>query len=258
MWIGDVMKIRKIPFNDKDEIIQQYLNSLHGVIDDFQEDLIANADHYLMYDEGDLIGQIGVLKDAVTFFYIFEDVRYKQSRYFAQFIKAKNLGYAYASTADLNFFHTCIEHQKEMEMQAKFFLKTNQIPTAFDFSYVDYARMHDVEEIDLLTDHEFEDLGKRIQNGDVYSLKEEGELLGVGFISNSKMFPMQQTLGVFTKDKHRRKGVGSTLLEYMSEKIWKDGKKVIAGCYYYNEASSKMLSYSGFRLMNILVKFKLR
>jgi len=189
---------------------------------------------------------------------VFEDFKYKQADYFTQFNKARQIKYAYASTADLDFFHTATQFQKDVEMQSKLFLKTNAMPTSFGFEYVEYAKLQDKEEIDLLTDEEFDDLHERIQGGSVFVLKEEGELIGVGLISESKMFPLHNTLGVFTKEQHRRRGVASTLMEFMAEKILKDHRKVIAGCYYYNEASSKMLSYSGFRLMNILVKIRLK
>jgi len=236
----------------------RYKASLHGVIDDYGEQLIINADHYLMFDDHVLIGQIGILKDAVTFFYILNDYKFKQARYFLQFVKAKKIKYALVSTADLDFFHTATEYQKDVEMQTKSYIKTNAMPTAFDFSYIEYARLHDKEEIDYLTSSKFDDLHERIQNGLVYVLKEEGELIGVGVMRDCTMFPAYKNLDVFTKEQHKRRGVASTLLEFMSEKIMKDNRKVVAGCYYYNEASSKMLSYSGFRLMNILCKIELQ
>lgn len=252
------MEIQKIPYVSNSEMLIAYKQSLQGIVDDFVEELIEGAEHYLLYDEGEMVGQIGVLDDTVTFFYIIEERKYKQLAYLLKFKELKDIQYAYASTADLDFFHILMDQQMEMIMQAKFFVKSRSMSTAYEYSHVDYASIKDIEEIDNLTDHEFDDLQERIQSGMVYSLKDEGILLGVGFISDSKMFADQQTLGVFTHSKHRRKGVASTLLEYMSEKIWMKQKKVVAGCYYYNEASSKMLMHAGFRLKNILVKFRLK
>lgn len=256
--IGDIVKIKKVSFDNGSELMLRYKRSLYGVIDDFVEDLITRSTHYLMIDEDEIIGQIGILEDAVTFFYVVDAYKYKQSRYFLQFVRAKKIGYAYVSTADLDFFHTASEYQEEVEMQSKLYMKTNTMPTAFDFDFIEYARLHDKEEIDMLTKSNFVGLHERIQNGEVYVLREEGELIGVGIVSSSQMFKNQITLNVYTKDTHKRRGVGSTLLEFMSEKMLKEKYKVIAGCYYYNEASSKMLSYSGFRLMNILSKIKLK
>ncbi|MGS0973059.1 MAG: GNAT family N-acetyltransferase [Candidatus Izemoplasmataceae bacterium] len=252
------MKIKKIAFDHHSELMIKYKQSLYGIIDDFVEDLILSAEHYMMFEDDEFIGQIGVLDNAVTFFYVLDDFKYKQTDYFIKFVKAKKIEYAYVSTADLDFFHTATQFQEDVTMQAKFFLKTNAMPTAFDFDYIDFARLHDKEEIDMLTEGEFDDLHERIQAGQVYVFKEEGELVGVGVISDSKMFTSQVNLGVFTKKKHQRRGIASTLLEFMSEKMLKDHKKVVAGCYYYNEASSKMLMHSGFRLMNILEKIKLK
>ena len=252
------MKIKNIPFDQNSEIINRYKASLHGVIDNYVEGLIIKADHYLMYDQDELIGQIGILDDAVTFFYLYDDFKYKQGRYFLQFVKAKKIKYAYASTADLDFFHTATEYQEDVEMRSKFFVKTNTMTSAFAFDYIEYARLHDKEEIEMLIISKIDDLHERIQNGEVFVFKEEGELIGVGLISDSIMFPDQKTVDVFSKKNHQRRGVASTLLEFMSEKIMKEHKKVVAGCYYDNEASSKMLSYSGFRLMNILCKIKLK
>jgi len=250
--------MKKIPYESNSEMLIAYKQSLRGIVDDFVEELIESADHYLLYDEGEIVGQVGVVDDTVTFFYIKEERKYKQFTYFEKLKELIDIQYAYASTADLDFFHVLMDHKVELMMQAKFFVKSRSMATAYDHTFIDSARMQDEEEIDNLTDHEFGDLKERIQSGKVFSLKEEGALLGVGFISDSKMFEDQQTLGVFTDSRHRRKGVASSLMEYMSEKIWMKEKKVVAGCYYYNEASSKMLMHSGFRLMNILVKCRLK
>jgi len=252
------MNIQNIPYESNSDMLIAYKQSLKGIVDDFVEELIEGAKHYLLYDEGEIVGQVGVVDDTVTFFYIIEERKYKQFTYFEKLKELIDIQYAYASTADLDFFHILMDHNVELMMQAKFFVKSRSMDTTYDHSFIDFAKVQDEEEIGRLTDHEFDDLKERIQSGKVFSLKEEGALLGVGFISDSKMFKDQQTLGVFTNSKHRRKGVASSLVEYMSEKIWMKQKKVVAGCYYYNEASSKMLMHTGFRLMNILVKFRLK
>jgi RimJ/RimL family protein N-acetyltransferase len=91
-------------------------------------------------------------------------------------------------------------------------------------------------------------LGIRIRNGEIYLLRSNGELIGVGFISPLARTPDYADIAMIIDSKHRGRGFGFQLVSQLIQICFKKGLIPTALTSPQNIASRRTLEKCGFHL----------
>lgn len=84
---------------------------------------------------------------------------------------------------------------------------------------------------------------------------ENAILLGAGIIEKGRVLKGYTSVGMFTNEAYRQKGIGRTIITNLKNWCYDNDQIPICGCWYYNTNSKMTLESSGFvtktRLLNI-------
>ena len=109
-------------------LLNEYLNTLIGVVDDFWEEHILTASIYLICEDDKSIGCFAIYKnEKVTMFYICPAYIRMAQDIFKKILSDFNARTAFVATCDRLFLNLCMDFHKKIEMQAYFF-KYGTIP----------------------------------------------------------------------------------------------------------------------------------
>lgn len=258
-------QIKKTTMDAVSNLMDFYLKTITGVVDDFWEEHIYNAQFYL----------IEVKDNEAGFFSIYEesDAEYLTSLYLLpryldlgvevmkEIIEKKQIHKALVATCDELFLSLCMDFQKNVGLQACFFDGTEEYPkrpAEFSEDCLEKITPEEFDRAKNMTGDFFSDFSREgIEAGDyeLYFLKEHQEILGVGIIVWNRLKKGYGACGEIVLEQHRRKGVARSLQMHMGAICRKKGVIPIGGCWYYNENSRKTFEscgrFSKTRLLNI-------
>ncbi len=82
------------------------------------------------------------------------------------------------------------------------------------------------------------------------------ELVALGVIERSAMFPGQASIGMFTRESRRQQAIGKSTIVHLRRACHAEGLRPIAGCWYYNNLSRKTLEAAGMTTPTRLLRFE--
>jgi GNAT superfamily N-acetyltransferase len=231
-------------------LLDEYLQTLSGVTDDYWEHHIVTATQYIINADGETAGCFAVYEgEMLTMFYVRPQYIYIAQEIFSKILTDFGIKCAYVSTADALYLALCMDFHKRIEMQAYFFDGDNSHvvrDAEFGRELLSELSVDEFDEINAKTDNFF--VKKDFENPEVklYRLSNEnGEDLGYGLIVPCKLKPNQCGPGMITLPRHRGKGVGRSLQIHLADICREMGKNPVSGCWYYNELSKKTVESAG-------------
>lgn len=232
----------------KDKLVQQ-IRSLSSPIDSFLEDHIWHSQHYEILCDSIQIGYFSVFKKSLlTQFYIDPAYRHLSQKIFFQVKRFEYIEKAFVPTCDEFFLSHAIDEHVRMERQAYFFQDGNQEmireKKLKNFTYQP-AKLEDLQFIQAKSGDFFEQLEKRIEQGNIFIGKIDGEPVTFGIIEKSRIYKATASIGLFTLEEHRGQGYGRNIILCLKEECQRQGLEPIAGCWYYNHNSKKTLESAG-------------
>lgn len=253
-----MFKYIKSSLNENDEFFQMYVNSLSSRYDDFLEEHILGSDIYSIYIGNTHLGYFGVYKNKMLTQFVMpiSEINYSQP-VFSNILKTFEIKNAFVPTCDELFLSICLDNHKKINLQAYFFEDSGKPvrPAEYSKELLFPATPQDLNEIISITG-DFIDLHEeRIAKGQLYVLRENGELLGMGVIADNVIMKNCKGTGMFTNENHRQKGVGRSILLHLKDICHAVGMTPIPGCWYHNYYSKRTLESAGYitktRLLNI-------
>lgn len=254
-------KFIKASSDDNKNFFIRYADSLTGIYDHFLESHILDSDMYSIYIDNDKIGYFAVHEDnLITQFYIDKNaIKYAQS-VFKQILEEYHIERAFVPTCDELFLSTALDFHRKMNMQA-YFCEENKNPI-YEIKQPKYGRNllrqateNDIATIEELSEGFFDNLKESVLLNKLYILEENNNILGFGIIEHSDIFIGCKTTGMYTIEKYRQKGVGTSIILLLKDICYEKGFKPISGCWYYNYNSKSTLEGCGYisktRLLNI-------
>lgn len=254
-------KFIKTSLDDNKDFFRRYVDSLTGIYDYFLESHILDSDMYSIYIDNDKIGYFAVYeKNLITQFYIDKSaMKYAQS-VFKQILEQCHIERAFVPTCDELFLSTALDFHRKLNMQA-YFCEENKNPI-YEIKHPKYGRNllrqateNDITTIDELSEGFFDNLKESVLLNKLYILEENYEILGFGIIEHSDIFIGYKTTGMYTVEKYRKKGVGTSIILHLKGICYEKGIKPLSGCWYYNYNSKRTLERCGYisktRLLDI-------
>lgn len=238
-------------------LFNNYLSKL-TIVDDFWETHILEGEFYSIQWEKKIVGFFSIFrKTKITSFYLIDSHIKDSQNIFSDIITKFGIGSSFVATSDELFLSLAMDYHKKVEMQAYFFTdsKTNVKKANWPRNLLSLATEKDIKEI--MATEPYDDIEALVESNAVYIMrKEDLTFLGTGIINPLKSMPNICVIGMSVSIQYRQLGIGRSILTYLKDLCYENGKTPVAGCWYQNTNSKKTLESVGFvtksRLLNIL------
>lgn len=237
--------------DDISKFLKDYIKTLSSPFDSYLDDHIIKSKFYRIVMNSKYIGYFAIYDDELlTLFYIkCKYIKYAQ-KYFNAILKKFNPKSAYVFTGDeLYLSCICDIENKEVKNQAYFFQDHKGNPEKIRYYNNGNLRKAEDKDIDVIKEFSgdfFEDVYKQVKDGELYIFEEGTNVLGFGIQEKGRILKGYTSIGMFTREEYRQKGIGRTIIAELKKLCYKQGEIPICGCWYYNTNSKKTLESSGF------------
>jgi hypothetical protein len=252
-------KINFVPAQMSDvPTIASYKASLSSPIDSFLEDHIAQSVFHRIAIEGEDAGHFAIHeRTLLTQFHLTGKHRRLGTPLLAQIKRDFAVQAAFVPTCDEFFLSHAVEAYDRLEKQACFFVEADgEWPAANEAVHYRPAQAGDAEAIEQMCGDFLDRYDERIANHELHAGHIGDELVALGVIERSAMFPGQASIGMFTRESRRLQAIGASTIVYMRRVCHAEGLRPIAGCWFYNHASRKTLEAAGMTTPTRLLRFE--
>ncbi len=242
------------------KLIKEYTKTLSSPFDSYLDDHISQSEFHKIIKDDLVIGYLAIYdKKLLTQFYIEnKNLRYAQDIFY-ELINEFSIEAAYVCTSDELFLNCiCDIENKEIKNQAYFFQDNKENPEPvklYEGGVLRVAEGGDIEVIKEISEDFFEDIPKQVKGNEIFIFTEEEKVLGFGITEKGQVLKGYTSIGMFTNEAYRQKGIGRTIITKLKELCYENGEIPICGCWYYNINSKKTLESCGFvsktRLLNV-------
>lgn len=247
-----MIKIIKITSLDKSsKLRREYIENLIEPIDGYWETVtIGFSQCYEIEMDEEIVGHCTIKKDKrLVQFCVYKDYFTNASEILKHLINEGIVESAGVSTKEPEFLAVCLDHQKKVHVDGYLFSDTekgyefDEKLKAINFRL---AVDNDIKEIkdkcDIAFDGYYEGL---IQKDQLFVLYNGDDLMGIGEFRRIKTHDSYGDIGMIVAEKHRRKGVGTYIINRLREHCHKNNLKALASCDVNNIASRKTLEKAG-------------
>lgn len=233
---------------DNAHLLALYKKQIAIPYDDFLEDWILESKIFSIEVGEEKCGFFGLNGNLLTIFFL-DDLHFDQgNRVFQEIKRLHAPKEAFIPTTDLSALAIVLEAYHEINIQALHFLDTLRIvrPAEYGKEYFRLAVRKDLEEIKDIAGDFLEDYEEKIVTQELYVLEKEDELLGIGVLVRNRLMDNCIGTGMLTKESHRGKGVGRSIILHLKDVAYGIGLTPVPGCWYYNTNSRKTLESAGY------------
>jgi N-acetylglutamate synthase-like GNAT family acetyltransferase len=251
-----MLNYKAVAFEALGTLFNEYVASLKGVYDEYLESHILKSTFYFIEYHDEHIGYFAIYDDnLLTQFYIRDTSLHLAQGCFKSILEKFSVKRAYVATCDELFLSLSMDFQKRVELQAYFFSMTDRgvsLPH-YPKSMLRLASLSDVEKIKSLSDNFFSDLYQHVSDRIIYIL-EDDEIYGFGIMTNNKVNTSCRSIGVFTVEEHRQKGVGRSIVLHLNDLCKTLDLRAVPGCWYHNYNAKRTIESCGFASTTRLLK----
>ena len=238
--------------------LASYKTALSSPIDSFLEDHIAQSAFHRIVMNGEDAGHFAIHEGTLlTQFHLVGEHRRHGSPLLARIRSDFAVKAAFVPTCDEFFLSHAIEDYAKVEKQACFFVEADaQLPRVNEDVQYWPAQAGDAEALAHMCGDFIDQYVERIANDELHVGCIGDELVALGVIERSAMFPRQASIGMFTHKSRRQQAIGKSTLVYLRRVCHAEGLRPVAGCWYYNHASRKTLEAAGMFTPTRLLRFE--
>lgn len=227
--------------------IDAYVKALSSPIDSFIEEHILKSQYFFIENDGVNIGFVSINnEELLTQFYMDRKFRDMAQDVFHKVLKLQKVRFALVPTCDEFFLSHAMDNFKSLDKQAYFF-KDSRDKDAYIKSDIDIrvAVLDDINNIKKNSGEFFDLLEERIPRGEIYVATKEDKEVGYGIMEKGKIAKEFISIGMFVFESCRQQGIGKSIIRELIIRTYNEGRKPIAGCWYYNHNSKKTLESAG-------------
>lgn len=230
-------------------LMEDYIKTLSSPFDSYLEDHIAASDFYSIKIDEESIGYFSFNIDSyITQFYIERAYLEHSQQIFKDIMEQYEIKNALVFTGDELFLSLVLDQEIILKKQAYFFQDSG--------ATVDEAKLYqggsfkvaikdDIPLILQVSGDFFDSLEDRVERGEIFVFTDGEILLGAGIIEHSKLLRGYTSIGMFTNEQYRQKGIGRTIITRLKQWCYENDLTPICGCWYYNYNSKKTLESAG-------------
>jgi GNAT superfamily N-acetyltransferase len=252
-------EFKQCTMQDITHLIDVYIKTLSSPFDSFLDDHIVSSKFYTINKDLETIGYFAIHEDKmITQFYLKHRYISLGQKIFDEMLQTFNLVNAFVPTCDELLLSLVLDKEVVVKKQAYFF-QDGKLPSdssnLYNSGIFRIATKEDISEILRVTTDFFDKLEERVEREEIFVLMENAILIGAGIIEKGRVLKGYTSIGMFTNEAYRQKGIGRTIITNLKNWCYENNQIPICGCWYYNTKSKMTLESSGFvtktRLLNI-------
>lgn len=253
------MDIQFVPaaFADIRDEVRSHLNSLSSRINSYLEDHILQSRHYRVLLAGEAGGFASIHKESlITQFALAEPHRRYGQTVFQRLRKLEQVQSAYVPTYDEFFLCHALDDYRQFTKQAYLFRRSHvaQNKQTTVSYFLRLAELEDTEFIKQQSGTFLEPVERYMESKELFMVLSGDVCVGFGVIKRSALYENVGSIGMYTIESFRHKGIGTATLELLIKECSRNEIEAIAGCWYYNHASKKTLERAGLYAQARLLK----
>jgi GNAT superfamily N-acetyltransferase len=169
---------------------------------------------------------------------------------FKKILEEYNIISAFVSSMDEMFLSVSMDFHKSVTMQAFLHIDGKFEAAKPEFPRISMAlvKEEDFAQIQRLSKNFFDFLNEPRKKDmyEIYMLKNEDTILGFGLLEYGEIVKDVRSLGIYTIEEYRQKGVGRSMMMHLKDMCYEQGVKPLTGCNWYNKRSNATLDSAGF------------
>ena len=240
-------------------LIEGYVKTLSSPFDSYLEGHIVESDFYSIHIDIAAIGYFSFNKDSfITQFYLERTYIKHSQQIFKDIIAQYQIKNALVFTGDELFLSLVLDQETILKKQAYFFQDSRATideATLYQGGSFRPAIKDDIPLILQVSGDFFDSLEAQVERGEIFVFLDGDILIGAGIVEHSKVLKGHTSIGMFTNENYRQKGIGRTIITRLKQWCYEKGLIPICGCWYYNYNSKKTLESAGMvtktRLLNV-------
>jgi predicted acetyltransferase len=175
---------------------------------------------------------------------------------FQRLRKLEQVQSAFVATYDEFFLAHALDEYRQLAKQAYFFslgrpAQPDRSAGAFTLRQATEA---DISFIQQHASDFFPSAERYIAAQELFLVQSGDECVGFGLMDVSALYSDAASIGMYTIERVRRRGVATATITLLIEECQRRGLQPIAGCWYYNHASKKTLERAGMFSQSRLLK----
>lgn len=242
-------------------LVQDYVDTLSSPIDSFLEEYILGSEFYTISAGGQRVGYLALHEQKLlTQFYIEQKFIAHGQSIFRQILHQFRPEAAFVPTCDESFLSHALDQEAGIEKQGYFFQDCREIPVEHKLYQAGHFRLAttaDQAEIQQISGDFFHRLAEWIAARQLFVFTGQDTLLGAGIVEQSKLLKGYASIGMFTNELYRQKGIGRSIIIQLKKWCYDHGLVPIAGCWYHNFNSKRTLESAGMVTQTRLLKINL-
>jgi RimJ/RimL family protein N-acetyltransferase len=251
----------RVAFAEIADQVRAHLARLPSAIDSYLQDHILESNHYRIHTVGQEWGFASIHGERlITQFALTEPFRHPGQEAFAALRRMEQVREAFVPTSDEYFLAHALDEYRGLTKQAYFFATSpeRRLSQTEIHGTLRPAERDDIPAIQEESGEFFgptEAIERFIAQGSLFLTLREQELVGFGLLVQTTLQPRVASIGMYTMDRFRHRGVGTSTIRLLIAECERRGLRAVAGCWYYNHASKRTLEragmYAGTRLLRI-------
>ncbi|MEG2288612.1 MAG: GNAT family N-acetyltransferase [Clostridium sp.] len=247
------------------KLMNSYVKTLSSPFDSYLDDHVIASEFYEVVKDKVGIGYFAIFEGKLlTQFYIeYKHLRHAQNVFKIILESFKEIDSAYVCTGDELFLScVCDMENKNISNQAYFFQDNKEYEDEISFCEGGSLRLANLQDVNIIKELSvdfFEDVDAQIKDGELYVFEKDdnGEVLGFGITEKGQILKGYTSIGMFTRECYRQKGIGRTIITKLKQLCYENGEIPICGCWYYNTNSKLTLESCGFVSRTRLLKVEI-
>lgn len=239
----------------------EYLESLTSPIDSFLEDHILDSTFYRILEGKDEVGYFAIHESALlTQFFLRLSARRHAELLFSNVLREFGIKSAFIPTCDEFLLSHALDVDSEPKKQAYFFVNGGKERPPAISSELQYrlAAPSDVPRIKAVSGDFLDTPEESVHGGQIHVGFLHGDMVAIGIIIKSRILNRHASIGMFTKETERQKGIGTSTILYLKQTCRSDNTIPVSGCWYYNDTSKRTLEAAGMVSNTRLLRFEFK
>ncbi len=252
------VQLEPVLFEEIREEIGAHIAALPSPVDSFYEDHVLLSDHAQVVLGGKYAGLAGIHDESlITYFSLKPGFRVHGEAVFHALRRREQVTSAYIPTCDEFFLVHALDDYRTLTPQARLYKYAGErtsmmVPDNLVLRPAGHSDAELLGEASSL----FDRIDQRIETGELFVLERDGEPAGFGIREMSRLVPGRASIGMFTREEQRQRGVGSTIVALLIQRCREEGIEPVSGCWYYNHRSRRTLERAGMTSTTRLLKFE--
>jgi RimJ/RimL family protein N-acetyltransferase len=248
---------RPVELSEIDADVRAHLAAQTGRIDSFLEGKMRESRHYRIALGGADAGFASIHGGSlITQFALAPPFRAQGQQVFRELRRMERVGSAFVPTCDEFYLVHALDDYRQLAKQAYFFVERPDLAPLPDPARVRQtaATAADAGMIRAESGDFCDPIAERIGRRELYLTRRDGETAGIGIIERSAYYNDVASVGMFTLEPFRGSGIGTATIRLMIEVAHAEGRRAVAGCWYYNHGSKRTLERAGLSSPTRLLK----